>query len=69
MFNSKNQVILSILNNLQEKNFPNSNTKNRNLADYFFSETNFNLIKMVFTDTEIKTLEKGLDFAPIKSKI
>ena len=36
-----------------------------NRCGYFCSETIFNLSHQVLTDTEIKVLEKGLDFAPM----
>ena len=34
------------------------------LKDYFCFKTAFNLSKKVLTETEIKVLEKGLDFEP-----
>ena len=37
--------------------------------DIFVQETIFDLSQRVLTDTEIKVLEKGLDFAPIQRKI
>ena len=37
--------------------------------DIFVQETIFDLSHRVLTDTEIKVLEKGLDFAPIQRKI
>ena len=43
-------------------------TENR-LSGYFWSETIFNLSNRLLIDTEIKVLEKGLDFAPIQKKI
>ena len=39
------------------------------MSGYFCSETIFNLSDQVLTDTEIKVLEKGLDFAPIQKKL
>ena len=39
------------------------------ITGYFCSDTVFNLSDKVLTDLEIKVLEKGLDFAPIQSKI
>ena len=39
------------------------------LEDYFCSKTVFNLSKKVLTETEIKVLEKGLDFAPIQKTL
>ena len=44
-------------------------TVEKRLRGYFCSETIFNLSHRVLTDTEIKVLEKGLDFAPIQRKI
>ena len=39
------------------------------LEGYFCSDTVFNLSGKVLTDTEIRILQKGLDFAPIENKI
>ena len=39
------------------------------LKDYFCSTTVFNLSKKVLTETEIKVLEKGFDFAPIQKTL
>ena len=39
------------------------------LKRQFCSKTIFNLSHKVLSDAEIKVLEKGLDFAPIKKKI
>ena len=47
----------------------NVTTTDKRLYGYFCSETTFNLSNWVLTDTEIKVLEKGLDFAPIQKKI
>ena len=38
------------------------------LSGYFCSKTVFNLSRKIPTDTEIKILEKGLDFAPVQRK-
>ena len=46
----------------QKKNFKTTDNK---LSGYFYSETFFNLSNRFMTDTEIKVLEKGLDFAPL----
>ena len=40
-------------------------TAENRLCEYFWLETIFNLSHRVLTDTEIKVLEKSLDFAPI----
>ena len=47
----------------------NVTTTDKRLYGYFCSETTFNLSNWVLTDTEIKVLEKDLDFAPIQKKI
>ena len=39
------------------------------LTGYFCSDTIFNLSNRVLSGTEIKVLEKGLDFPPIQRKI
>ena len=52
--NSRNKVAVTI-----EGIFPG----------YFCSDTVFNLSKKVLTETEIKILEKGLDYAPIQKSI
>ena len=39
------------------------------LKDCFCFNTAFNLSKKVLTETEIKVLEKGLDFAPIQKTL
>ena len=44
-------------------------TNEGRLVGYFCSDTVFNLCKKVLTDTEIRVLEKGLDFAQIQNKI
>ena len=44
-------------------------TSEGRLEGYFCSDTVFNLSRKVLTDTEIRILEKGLDFAPIQNKI
>ena len=44
-------------------------TREGRLQGCFCSDTVFNLSRKVLTDTEIRILEKGLDFAPIQNKI
>ena len=39
------------------------------LEEFFCLDTVFNLGRKVLSDTEIRILEKGLDFAPIQNKI
>ena len=58
--------------NSSNHSFHNSKTGITNegrLVGYFCSDTVFNLCKKVLTDTEIRVLEKGLDFAQIQNKI
>ena len=43
-------------------------TSEGRLEGYFCSDTVFNLSRKVLTDTEIRILEKGLDFVPIQNK-
>ena len=47
----------------------NVTTTDSRLSGYFLSENIFNFDNRVLTDTEIKVLEKGLDFALIQKKI
>ena len=60
--------ILEDLENIDNNREANATEKNR-LSGYFCSDTIFNLTRNVLTDSEIKVLEKGLDYAPIQSKI
>ena len=46
----------------------NSSDESR-LSGYFCSDTVFNLSKRVLSETEIRILEKGLDYAPMQRKI
>ena len=46
----------------------NSSDESR-LSGYFCSNTIFDLSKRVLSETEIKILEKGLDYAPVQRKI
>ena len=60
---------MSILKKLENKNnISNINSKSR-LTGYFCSNTVFNLSRKVLSDTEIKILEKSLDYTPIKNKV
>ena len=76
---SQDWELISLLDELQNTSVtgPNSNTNSTRLIGYFCSETVFNLSnRTVFnlsnralSDAEINILEKGLDYAPIQSKI
>ena len=79
-FNTQDNEILGILeelqcsanvsvNNLFCENNVSSGTEQSRLSGYFASNIVFNLSRKVFSDVEIKVLEKGLDFAPIQNKI
>ena len=69
--------ILSILEDRQcprkpvksQISVPSVRTEECRLSGNFLSDTVFNLSRKVLTDTEIKVLEKGLDFAPIQRKL
>ena len=42
---------------------------NKRLKGYFCSDTVFNLSGTILSESEIKVLEKGLDFAPLQRKV
>ena len=73
------EEILSILEDLRcgrnpvtsqsQISIPSILTEKCWLCGSFMSDTVFNLSRKVLTDTEIKVLEKGLDFAPIQRKL
>ena len=62
------ESIQNINHSLNSKNQVSVTSKGR-LLEYFYSEMVFNLSRKILTDTEIKILEKGLDFAPVQRKI
>ena len=53
----------------QSKNNNVKVTSEGRISGYFCSDTIFNLSHGVLTKTEIRVLEKGLDYAPIQKKI
>ena len=71
VFSTQDRELASILQDLE--NIDNSReanaTEKTRLSGYFCSDTVFNLSRKVLTDSEIKDLEKGLDYAPIQNKI
>ena len=71
IFSTQDRELASILEDLE--NIDNSReanaTEKTSLSGYFCSDTIFNLSWKVLTDSEIKVLEKDLDYAPIPSKI
>ena len=78
IFDTQGREFLSVLENLMDIDDPLcSQNKNINvkvitegrLAGYFCSDAVFNLSHRVLTETEIKVLEKGLDYVPIQKKL
>ena len=71
LFSTQDRELVSVLvdlENIDNNSEANAIGKTR-LTGYFYSDTVFNLSRKVLTDSEIKVLEKGLDYAPIQSKI
>ena len=78
IFNTQDKEFRSPLEQLADIDDPlhlqnrKSNVKVKSegrIFGYFCSDTVFNLSQMVLNVTEIKVLEKGLGYAPIKKKI
>ena len=77
--NNYDKEILNILEDLQcplnpvknksQISIPSVQMEECRLSGSFVSDTVFNLSRNVLTGTEIKVLEKGLDFAPILRKL
>ena len=66
---SQDEELLSILVDLQyDEMLVNIKVINC-IQRYFCLDTVFNLSKKVLSETQIKVMEKGLDFAPIENKI
>ena len=77
-FNTQDREFLSVLEDLmyiddtlhsQSKNNNVKVTSEGRISGYFCSDIIFNLSHRVLTKTEIRVLEKGLDYAPIQKKI
>ena len=64
-FSMLDEELFEILEELQ-KPIKGTIGENDRLEGYFCSDTGFNLSDRVLSDSEIKLLEKGLDFAPIQ---
>ena len=65
----QDEELLSIYKDLKYIKIPeNINVSNR-IQRYFSSDTVFDLSKKVLSETEMKVVAKGLDFAPIQNKI
>ena len=78
IFTTKDRKFLSVLENMMDIDDPlHSQNKNINvkvttegrISGYSGSDPVFNLSHWVLSETEIKVLEKGLDYAPIQKKI
>ena len=74
VFNTQDKEFFSVLEDLmdlndslylQNKNISAKVSSEGRISGYFCSDTVFNLSHRVLTETEIKVLEKGLDYAPI----
>ena len=63
----QDEELLSILEDLQHIEMPEINVCNR-IQEYFFSDTVFGLSKKVLSETEMRVIAKGLDFATIQIK-
>ena len=70
-FSTQDRELASILEDLEniDNNREANATEKTRLSGYFCSETIFNLSQKVLTNSEIKVLEEGLDYATIQSKI
>ena len=75
-FDAQDEEILQILEERHSSNRETSfmgissiTADENRLAGYFCSDSIFNLTNRVFSDNEIKFLEKGLDFSPTQRKI
>ena len=71
IFSTQDRELTSIsedLENIDNNREANATEKTR-LSGYFCSDTIFNLSRNVLTDSEIKVLEKGFEYAPIQCKI
>ena len=72
-FDTQDRELLDILEELgnaeKDKEHDVNVTSLGRLMEHFCSDTIFNLSHRVLSDTEIKILERGLDFAPIQRKI
>ena len=71
IFSTQDRELASILEDFEnvDNNREACATEKTRLSGYFCSDAIFNLSRKVLTDSEIKVLVKGLDYAPIQSKI
>ena len=68
-FSSRDEKLLSILQDLQQSLSFETNSSSKRIGRYFCSNMVFNLSLKASSDTEINIPEKGLDFASIQNKI
>ena len=61
--------LLSILEDLQHIEISENINVSNHIQGYFSSDTVFGLSKKVLSETEMKVIAKGLDFAPIQNNI
>ena len=61
--------LLSILEDLQHIKISENINVSNHIQGYFSSDTVFGLSKKVLSETEMKVIAKGLDFAPIQNNI
>ena len=72
VLSSQDDKLLCILEDLHNEKLVNNNRSccdDTTISGYFCSNIVFNLSQMVLPKDEIKVLEKGLDFAPIRKKV
>lgn len=67
LLSAQDKEILSVLEELEQVGSTNT-TDSAQISGCFCSDTVLNLSKKVFSDMEIKTLEKGIDSTPIQNK-
>ena len=69
ILSTQDREILSILEELENKNdMSNINSQSR-LTGHFYSNTDFDLSQKILSDTKIKVLQKRLDCAPVQIKV
>ena len=63
----QDEELLSILEDLQHSEISENINVNNHIQGYFSSDTVFGFIEKVLSETEMKVIAKGLDFAPIQN--
>ena len=69
---AQDKELIKILEDLDCNKITSGNTNlsdESRLSGYFYSDTVFDLSKRVLSETKIKFLGKGLDYAPVQRKI